>query len=102
MSGPLHSSGGYLQPPSALLCRWPSHLSLARFRPPQRTETHGPIPRRVLAPLPTAYPAARLRAHPQLRLSDQPAACPSPTSFLSPSRLVTTTPRPTNPPLPPN
>jgi hypothetical protein len=32
ISRPLHPSRGHLQPPPGLLCRWPSHLSLARFR----------------------------------------------------------------------
>jgi len=41
-------------------------------------------------PLPTAYPSARLRAHPQLRLPRQPTACHAPTALLSPSRLQTT------------
>ena len=41
-------------------------------------------------PLPTAYRSARLRAHPQLRLPGQPAACHSSTALLSPSRLSTT------------
>jgi hypothetical protein len=31
LSGPLHPSRGHLQPSLGLLCRWPSHLSLARF-----------------------------------------------------------------------
>jgi hypothetical protein len=45
---------------------------------------------------PAAYPGARLHAHPQLRLSSQPAACHSPTALLSPSRLRTTTESQTN------
>src|SRR5437667_11478920 len=38
ISRPLHSSRGSLQPSPGLLCRWPSHLSLARFRRPQQTQ----------------------------------------------------------------
>jgi hypothetical protein len=30
--GPLHPSRGHLQPPPGLLCQWPSHFSLVRFR----------------------------------------------------------------------
>src|SRR5438874_1950571 len=32
ISRPLHPSRGHLQPSPGLLCQWPSHLSLARFR----------------------------------------------------------------------
>jgi len=35
---PLHPSRRHLQPPTRLLGRRPSHLSLARFRSPQRTQ----------------------------------------------------------------
>src|SRR5260370_21283295 len=64
---------------------------MARFGPQQRTETHDPFARRVLASLPLRYPSATLRGHPQLRLPGQPAACHSPTALLSPSRRGTTT-----------
>ncbi len=43
----------------------------------------------------TAHPAARPRAHPQLRLPSQPPPCHSPTALLSPSRFGTTTANPT-------
>src|SRR6266853_2030749 len=42
VSGPLYPSGGHLQPSPGLLCRWPSHFSLARFRRPQQTEVADP------------------------------------------------------------
>jgi hypothetical protein len=75
LSRPLHASRGHLQSSSGLPPRWPSHLSLARFRSPQRTETHDPPARRILAPFLTAYPSARLCAHPPFRLPGQPHAC---------------------------
>src|SRR5262249_18311323 len=44
LSGPLHSSRAYLQPPAGLVRRWPSHVPLARFHSPP-TEVADPIPR---------------------------------------------------------
>ena len=72
ISRPLHPPRGYLQSSFGLLCRWPGHLSLARFGPPQRTETHDSIARQVLTPLPAAYSSARFCAHPQLRFFGKP------------------------------
>jgi len=43
VSRPLHPSRGHLQPSLAVLCRWPSYLSLARFGPQQRTEVPASI-----------------------------------------------------------
>ena len=44
-------------------------FSLARLRSRQQEEDHDSGGRRVLAPLPSPPVAARLRAHPQLRIS---------------------------------
>src|SRR6266853_2116900 len=38
LSRPLHPSRGHLQSPPGLVRQWPGHVSLARFRPQQRTE----------------------------------------------------------------
>ena len=86
-----YPSRGHLQPSPDLLCRWPSHFSLARFRSSQRTEADDSIARRVLAPLPVAPAPPRFRTHPQLRLSGQPQACHSVAALLSVARLGATT-----------
>jgi hypothetical protein len=57
-----------------LICRWPGHLSLARFGPQQRTETLDSIARQVLTPLPAAYSSARVCAYPALRFPSLPTA----------------------------
>ena len=51
------------------LCRGQRNFSLARLRSRQQEAAHDSAGRRVLAPLPAAPVAARLRAHPQLRIS---------------------------------
>jgi hypothetical protein len=45
---------------------------MARFRARQQEEAHNPSRRGVPAPLPAPSAAARLRAHPQLRIPRQP------------------------------
>src|SRR5258708_4805887 len=74
ISRPLHPPRGYLQSSLGLICGWPGHLSLARFGPQQRTETHDSIARQVLTPLPAAYSSARFCAYPALRFPGLPTA----------------------------
>src|SRR5258708_5360741 len=74
ISRPLHPPRGYLQSSFGLICRWPGHLSLARFGPQQRTETLDSIARQVLTPLPAAYSSARFCAYPALRFPRLPTA----------------------------
>jgi hypothetical protein len=67
-------SRGHLQSSLALICRWPGHLSLARFGPLQRTATLDSIARQVLTPLPAAYSSARVCAYTALRFPSLPTA----------------------------
>src|SRR5215470_196424 len=83
LSGPLHPSRGYLQPSAGLVYGRKGHLSLAGLGSPQRTEAPDLIARRILASLPLALASPRVRAHPQLRISGQPAACFAPAALLS-------------------
>ena len=71
--GTLHSSRRHLQPQAGCSCRWQRHFPLARLRSRQQEAAHDSAGRRVPAPLPASPAAARLRAHPQLRLPRQSA-----------------------------
>src|SRR5215472_6264354 len=91
LSGPLHPSRGHLQPSIGRVCRRKGHLSLARFRPQQRTEIAFSSGGRVLAPLSVASTPGRFRAHPKLRIPGQSQTCHNLAALLSVARLYATT-----------
>ena len=64
---------------------------MARFRPPQRTETAVSSSRRVLASLSVASTSGRFRAHPKLRIPGQSQTCHNLAALLSLTRLYATT-----------
>ena len=67
--GPLHASGGYLQPPPHLLGGWPSYLPLEGLCTRQQEAQNDSYSRRIPAPLSDACITAWFCAHPSLRLS---------------------------------
>src|ERR1700751_159188 len=96
ISRPLHPSRGHLQPSPGFFHRWPGHLSLARFRPPQPTEVALATGRSVPEPLSAAPTSARLRADPALRFPGQPTTREVPPALLSPAGRITTASRRTH------
>src|SRR5437660_1093351 len=71
LSGSLHASRGYLQPPHSCSQRFPSYLPMEGLRASQQTTHHDPDLRGISAPLFTAPLAKRIPAHSLLRLARQ-------------------------------
>src|ERR1039458_1882186 len=71
VSRPLHPSRGHLQPASGSAARRPSFVSLERLPAPGTAQGNDGLRRGVHPPFPAACAAARLSAHPLLRLARQ-------------------------------
>ena len=114
--GPLYPSRGHLQPAPAGAGRRPSLLRWKDYRDGSKSKVHDRLRRGVHPPLPAALPAARLPAHPLLRLPGQLPSrqtgslpptpgyrcLPAATQFLTASSSCTHPPRPaTLPPVRP-
>src|SRR5580658_847979 len=68
---PLHPSRSHLQPASGGAPRWPGFVPLERLSACGQTASDDGLRRGVHPPFPAACPAARLSAHPLLRLAGQ-------------------------------
>src|ERR1700683_321031 len=73
LSGPLHASGRYFQPPDHQRCRWQGHLSVERLCPPRQAAADDHHRRRVSAAVPAPYIASWVCPHSLLGLSRKPA-----------------------------